>query len=227
MSISDDVLYVRSLTKSINHKVILQECNITIKEGEICSLFGKNGTGKSLFLNCILGYTAFDFGVVKIRNHDIRERQQIRKYSGFVPSDDYSFCKLLTPNEYFSFIQSVFSLSYKETRKKIEYLAEKLAVQPYLDELIENLSFGTRKKIVLIGTLLYDPILLVCDEIFEGLDEQSVREVQDLFLSKKKRGHSILFTTHLYHEAITIADKCYQIVDRKITEVDDSQKGVL
>ncbi|WP_027410275.1 ATP-binding cassette domain-containing protein [Anoxybacteroides tepidamans] len=218
MSMSSNALYVRDFTKTINRKVILKDCNMTITKGEICSLFGKNGTGKSLFLHCILGFTSFDSGLVKINGYDITKRIQIRRYSGFVPTDDYSFCELLTPNEYFSFIKGVFSLSEKETSRKIEHLSEKLSVKLYLDELIENLSFGTRKKIVLMGILLYDPVLLVCDEIFEGLDAPSVQAVREIFLEKKKRGHSILFTSHLYQEAIAVSDRCYQIINKTIKE---------
>ncbi|EJQ72226.1 ATP-binding cassette domain-containing protein [Bacillus toyonensis] len=229
MSNLNCAIQISNLTKIIDKKIIIENANLLINKGEICSLFGLNGIGKSVFLNCITGYMDFDYGEVKINGYDLSERTNIRKYSAFVSSDEYDYLNFLTPNEYYSFVISAFNLNIDQSHQKIEYLSRKLGTSSFSDELIRNLSFGTRKKVVLIGSLLYKPTILICDEIFEGLDQKSVQAVQDVFLEHAKSGCSVLFTTHLYDEALKISNKNYEIKNKQIIEItrDSKVKGEL
>jgi ABC-2 type transport system ATP-binding protein len=153
---TNPILQVDSLTKSIQNKLILYDVHLKIYRGEICTLIGNNGAGKSLFLNCILGYEPFESGTVLIDGYDIQNRHQLRKNTAFVPSEGYEFCELLTPNEFFSFLISIYSLPKNESLEKIQVYARYLNIDTQLDELISNLSFGTKKKVLPAKATLED-----------------------------------------------------------------------
>ncbi|SDZ13909.1 ATP-binding cassette domain-containing protein [Thermoactinomyces sp. DSM 45892] len=190
---------VHGLSKSFGEKKVLKDINFTLKKGTTAVIKGSNGIGKTVFLSCLLGYQSVEQGEVMILGKSIKDRVFLRKNTGFISSDRHEFMDILTPNEYFRFIIDVYQLSVPQAR--ITELAEQLLVTHELNHLIKELSFGTKKKIQLIGCLLYQPTVLVCDEIFEGLDADTVKYVQKSFQERKDLGLTTLFTTHIMHHA--------------------------
>lgn len=214
----NNTLSVNSLSKSFGSKVIIYNANLNIANGEICALVGKNGTGKSVFLRCILGYEKIDSGSVLIDGRNIKNRRFIRTASAFIPSETYDFCNLLTPNEYFSFIIAVYNLPRKETEHKILDLSERLGIKTYLNQIIKELSFGTKKKVTLVASLIYHPMLLVTDEIFEGLDQSTVDEVIHIFKGISQQNSSVLLTTHMNQLLEKTASSVYIIENANISK---------
>lgn len=209
-------LIVRDFTKKVKDTKIFESAQLYVESGQIVHLGGENGVGKTTFLRCVAGYESFEEGDVFILGYDLRKirRELLRELICFVPSDEFSFCDLLTPREYFLFVRNFFRKSYGQNEEK--ELVERLCLESYLDKQISRLSFGTKKKVVFLAALLAQPCLLVCDEIFEGLDSNSVEEIKKIILERKKTGGMTLFTTHIKEVASNIIDRFYVIEKRKI-----------
>ncbi|TQR46153.1 ATP-binding cassette domain-containing protein [Paenibacillus popilliae] len=212
-------LEVFNLSKAFQKQMLFENVNLQIHSGEICALVGKNGMGKTIFLKCILGYEPFDDGEVTIAGHQLNNREQIRLHSAYIPSDGHDLCDLLTPLEYYRFIIAVYQLPEKETLLYASELSVQLGIESHLERLMKELSFGTKKKALLLGALLYDPALLICDEIFEGLDQSSVEAVISLFQERARNNRSVLFTTHLQDLLEAVSTVVYRIENNQIMQI--------
>lgn len=212
-------LEVFNLSKAFQKQMLFENVNLQIHSGEICALVGKNGIGKTIFLKCILGYEPFDDGEVTIAGHQLNNREQIRMHSAYIPSDGHDLCDLLTPLEYYHFIIAVYQLPEKETLHYASNLSVQLGIESHLERLMKELSFGTKKKALLLGALLYDPALLICDEIFEGLDQSSVEAVISLFQERARNNRSVLFTTHLQDLLEAVSTVVYRIENNQIMQI--------
>lgn len=212
-------LEVFNLSKAFQKQMLFENVNLQIHSGEICALVGKNGIGKTIFLKCILGYEPFDDGEVTIAGHQLNNREQIRLHSAYIPSDGHDLCDLLTPQEYYRFIIAVYQLPEKETLHYASDLSVQLGIESHLERLMKELSFGTKKKALLLGALLYDPALLICDEIFEGLDQSSVEAVISLFQERARNNRSVLFTTHLQDLLEAVSTVVYRIENNQIMQI--------
>lgn len=184
------------MSKSINDRLLFNSVNINIKQGDICCLQGKNGSGKTVFIDCILGFQPVNSGRILLKGKDINNRIHTRRNSGIVSIDHQSHLDLLTPGEFFSLTIDLYGLNRNEAIQYYQELVHILCVEEYLDQQIKYLSFGSKKKIQLIGSLLPQPDLLVCDEIFEGLDKESVEEVKRIFIARSEDNQATFFTTH-------------------------------
>ncbi|SYX83702.1 ATP-binding cassette domain-containing protein [Paenibacillus alvei] len=212
-------LEVFNLSKAFQKQMLFENVNLQIHSGEICALVGKNGIGKTIFLKCILGYEPFDDGEVTIAGHQLNNREQIRLHSAYIPSDGHDLCDLLTPLEYYRFIIAVYQLPERETLHYASNLSVQLGIESHLERLMKELSFGTKKKALLLGALLYDPALLICDEIFEGLDQSSVEAVISLFKERARNNRSVLFTTHLQDLLEAVSTVVYRIENNQIMQI--------
>ncbi|MFC4077016.1 ATP-binding cassette domain-containing protein [Salinithrix halophila] len=214
------LVYANQLRKSFGNKIVLRDLHFELHEGTTAVLFGKNGVGKSVFLNCILGFLQADQGEVRIDGHPLTDRIHIRNTSAFISSDHQDFLNLFTPREYFSFVQEIYQLPKEEATALIQQWSDDLQVSREMDSLFSGLSFGTKKKIQLIGALLFRPKLLVCDEIFEGLDSDAVNYVIAVFDRRQREGQSSLFTTHIAQYAMKTTSKRYVLEDGQIRDFD-------
>lgn len=216
-------LQVVNISKTINERLLFKSVNIEIKKGDICCLQGKNGTGKSIFIDCILGFQPVDSGKILLNGKDITDRLHVRKNSAIVALDHQSHLDLFTPEEYFKLMIDLYGVSMSEGVQFYNELIQKLSVKEYMDDQIQFLSFGTKKKIQLIGSLLTRPDLLVCDEIFEGLDKESVDEVKQIFITRSKNNQATFFTTHQNVENMDILTKHFLLENNLISLLGENQ----
>ncbi|MGG0747339.1 ATP-binding cassette domain-containing protein [Priestia megaterium] len=207
-------LKISNMTKYINEKPLYENVNFSLKSGEICYLSGDNGVGKSVFIDCILGFSDLDKGTVSINDINIKDRKFVRRNTGIVSIDHQDPLLPFTPQEYFTIIIGIYNI--KNINHKLNTLIDRLGVGEFLNTSFQKLSFGSKKKVQLISSLLYDPTFLVCDEIFEGLDESSVQVVKEIFKERFLENKTTLFTTHLFNEATDISTVNIKVEDKKI-----------
>ncbi|MES5949617.1 ATP-binding cassette domain-containing protein [Bacillus cereus group sp. MG6] len=214
---SNNIISVKNLIKSFDNKIVLDKLNFEMKKNSTVVIIGKNGAGKSVFLNCLLGFIHYNQGSILIDGQPVENRLHLRKITSLISSDHQEHLNLLTPNEYFSFLQDIYQIK-SNSKEKIQNYSEDLYVTKELNTVFSSLSFGTKKKIQLIGSLLYSPKLLICDEIFEGLDTDSVKWVKNLFQQRKQENLSTLFTTHITEHITDITEKNYILENGKLIE---------
>lgn len=207
---------IENLSKTIEDKLLFQNVNLTLSEGDICCLYGDNGAGKSVFIDCILGFQPIDEGEIYLNGIQIKDRSQLKRESGIVSIDHQSFLENLSPREYFNLTMDVYGIKNEEDLENLKNLVERFGVNEYIDTTFNDLSFGSKKKVQFIGNVIYNPTLLVCDEIFEGLDEKGVDEVKKVFKERSEESRITFYTTHISQESKGISNKEIYLKNKQI-----------
>ncbi|MEM0160908.1 MAG: ABC transporter ATP-binding protein [Thermoplasmata archaeon] len=201
------VIETKNLSKAYGSKYALSNLNIQIKEGEIYGLLGPNGSGKSTLMRILAGLSIPTFGTVKVLGFDVvADNLKIKELVGFIPEVPVLY-ESLTPIEYFDFIAAMRKLDKNIVFGRVHELVTAFELNEYLNDFIGSLSFGTKQKIAIIGTLLHNPKLIIMDEVMNGLDPKSARILKDLIKSFSNQGKTVIFSTHILEIVENICDR--------------------
>ena len=201
------MITVENLRKRYDGNTILDGLSFTVKDGEIYGLLGPNGSGKSTTMKILSGILKPDEGNVIIEGVNASENQlKVKEIVGFVPESPTLY-ESLTPAELFDFIGKVRKIPRGLLEERVNAFVKAFGIEEYLDQFIGTLSFGTKQKVSIIAALLHDPKVLVLDEAMNGLDVKSARIFRELLLEYKRKGKSIVFSTHVLQLAEIICDR--------------------
>ena len=185
----------------------LKGVSIDIKKGEIYSLLGPNGAGKTTLVNNILGFLRPDKGEIIFNGKklDPSDRNLISEI-GFEPQENILW-NTLTVKEHLELFGNLYEIDKKTLKERIEFLLNSLKLKEKEKEPVKKLSGGMKRRLQLAISLLNSPPLLILDEPSSGLDPQARRLLWDFLKEEKKKGTTILLTTHLMEEAQRVSDR--------------------
>lgn len=186
-----DVLDAHALSKRYGRTTVLDEVSIAIETGTIHGLLGPNGSGKTTCLHLITGLLEPDTGTVLIGGADVRTPAS-RHLFGFAP-DDLPLPSALTGREYLALHDA---LRGRDDRGHATELCELLRIDDALERPIGDYSHGMRRKLQLVTAVMHDPLLLVLDEPFRGLDPESAVTLRALLVAFARGGGAVLVATH-------------------------------
>jgi ABC-2 type transport system ATP-binding protein len=192
----------------------VNDIDFEIKEGEVVGLLGPNGSGKSTTVKMLLGLlypTAGSLSVFGNSPRDVATKKQI----GYLPEESYLY-KYLTALETLDFFGSLFNLSKAERRKRSEQLLDMVGLSHAKRRRVGEFSKGMQRRIGLAQSMINDPSLLILDEPTSGLDPIGCREVKDLISTLKKRGKTVLITSHLLSDVEDICDRVIILYGGKV-----------
>jgi ABC-2 type transport system ATP-binding protein len=202
---------VRGLTKafpvSIKRRpiVAVRDLNLEVEAGQVYGLLGPNGSGKSTTLKIILGLVSPTRGRTEIFGRDSRLVQS-REMVGFLPENPY-FYKFLTGEETLHFYGKLCGLSGKRLRYRAIELLELVGLTSARNRRLSGYSKGMLQRIGLAQALVQDPQLVVLDEPTAGVDPAGSRQICDLILDLKRRGVTVLLSSHLLGQVQEICDR--------------------
>jgi ABC-2 type transport system ATP-binding protein len=214
-----------NISKSFNKTAVLQNINATFYGSNFYAIIGQNGAGKSTLLNIITGNIRMNNGEVRLNDITLEsetEWNQLKKLIGFTGQNDFSIDEL-NPYEYLQLIGLVYSLSKAEIEQRSKSLFDFFNLDDKtLNQKIENLSYGTRKKINFCALFLHNPKLIVLDEPFAGVDKSSVQKLVELLKYSLTKGSIVIMATHtfdnitdLLSSVLLIEDTRSQLLNRK------------
>ncbi|ABP66151.1 ABC-2 type transport system ATP-binding protein [Caldicellulosiruptor bescii] len=210
------VLEIKNLVKRYGNVLALDNLSLTIKEGEVFGLLGPNGAGKTTFINCILGLTNIDRGEIYIFEKPLNKAlKELKSQIGIVPQE-ISLYSNLTVYENLSFFGSLYNLSGKLLKERIEFALEFVQMQDSIKKQVKNLSGGMKRRINIAAALLNSPKLLIMDEPTVGIDIYSRKLILESVQKLAQSGITIIYTTHYIEE-----------VDRICTSVAFINKGTI
>jgi len=185
--------------------VAVKNLSLEVREGEVYGLLGPNGSGKSTTLKVLLGLVTPNEGKTTIFGHDSREYLS-RAEVGFLPENPY-FYKFLSAEETLRFYGKICGLGGKLLDARIRELIELVGLQDASHRRIGGFSKGMLQRIGLAQALVQDPKLVVLDEPTAGVDPVGSRQIRDLILDLKKRGKTVLLTSHLLGQVQEVCDR--------------------
>lgn len=176
-----------------------------VRPGEVYGLLGPNGSGKSTTLKILLGLVTPNQGRAMIFGQDSRDYHS-RRDVGFLPENPY-FYKFLTAAETLRFYGKVCGMGGTFLNKRIDELIHLVGLEDARDRRIGGFSKGMLQRIGLAQALIQDPRLVVLDEPTAGVDPAGSHQIRDLILDLKKRGKTVLLTSHLLEQVQEICDR--------------------
>ena len=214
---SDPAVAVRGLTKIFPvplHRqsiVAVRDLDLRVEPGEVYGLLGPNGSGKSTTLKIILGLASPTRGRTEIFGRDSRLVES-RQAVGFLPENPY-FYKFLTGEETLRFFGRLCGLAGVRLENRINELLDLVGLTKARKRRLGTYSKGMLQRIGLAQALIHDPRLVVLDEPTAGVDPAGSREIRDLILDLRRRGITVLLSSHLLAQAQEICDRVGILAD--------------
>ena len=204
------MIRIENLHKRFGKLTVLDGLDLEIKSGGIFAILGPNGSGKTTLIKCLLGMVIPTSGKIIHDNKNILHKWRYRNKINYLPQIA-NFPANLTVNELLKMV--------KNLRPKVpndKELISKFGVKPFLNKKLGNLSGGTKQKINIILTFMFDSDLIILDEPTTGLDPISLIYLKKIIQAEKAKGKTILVTTHIMSLVDEIADEIVFILDGKI-----------
>ena len=192
----------------------VNDIDFEINPGEVVGLLGPNGSGKSTTVKMLLGLLYPTGGRLSVMGRSPRAVETKREI-GYLPEDSYLY-KYLTAEETLDFFGSLFNLSRADRRNRIDQLLEMVGLSHARRRRVGEFSKGMARRIGLAQAMINDPAFLILDEPTSGLDPLGCKEVKDLILALKKRGKTVVITSHLLSDIEDICDRVIILYGGKI-----------
>ena len=189
--------------KGKKEKIGVENVSFSVEEGEIFSIIGLNGAGKTTIMKCILGLLDYDSGNINIFGKGKLEKES-KSLIGYLPEISYypKSIKLKILMEYYSELYGI-----KDNKQKIEESLEKVGLLNRSNSRLEEFSKGMLQKVGIAQAILNSPKLLFLDEPMSGLDPLARREVIELLKELKTLGTTIFLNTHILGDIEDIGDR--------------------
>jgi len=206
------MLKVENVTKKYGDLVAVNNLSFEVKDGEIFGLLGLNGAGKTTTFRMILGLLDDYTGSITIDGNKIDYNMTDK--IGFL-TEERSLLTKLTVREQLIYYGVLKSIEEDKIDKKIDYWLDKFGISDYKNKKIKELSKGNQQKIQFISAIINEPKLLILDEPFSGLDPINVELFKGVILDLKKKGTSIIFSSHRMEHVELFCEKLVVLVKGK------------
>ncbi len=201
-TVTPTAIAVAGLTKSYGQQIALRDLSFSVARGEIFALLGPNGAGKTTTIEILEGYRQADQGsAVVLGLNPLTDARKLKPRLGVMLQQDGIYPALQTYE-----VLRLFSQFFVDPVPPAELL-ERVGLQDAAKVRCRQLSGGQKRRLALALALVGRPELLFLDEPTTGMDPQARRATWDIILEQKKRGATVLLTTHLMDEAERLSDR--------------------
>jgi Cu-processing system ATP-binding protein len=204
------MIEIANLKKSFGKVSVLDGVSLSITKKGIFAILGPNGSGKTTLIKSILGMVIPQAGEIKVNGQDIRGKWDYRKDIDYLPQIA-RFPDNITVEELLRMIKNL-----RGKKANDQALIDLFKLGPFLDKKLGNLSGGTKQKVNLVLTFMFDSPILVLDEPTTGLDPVSLVHLKDIIRQEKAAGKTILLTTHIMDFVETMADEIVFLLEGDI-----------
>lgn len=206
------MLKVDGVTKYYGNLLAVDNLSFTVEDGEIFGLLGLNGAGKTTTFRMILGLIDDYTGKITLDGEKIDYK--ITDKIGFL-TEERSLLTKLTVKEQIVYYGVLKGIPENEIDKKIDYWLKEFGIEGYKNRKIKELSKGNQQKVQFISAIINEPKLLILDEPFSGLDPINVELFKKVILDFKKKGTSIIFSSHRMEHVELFCDRLVVLVKGK------------
>ncbi len=204
------MINIHNLQKRFGKLTVLDDVSFEISKGGIFAVLGPNGSGKTTILKIILGMVVPQKGEVLFDEANILGSWDYREKIGYLPQIAH-FPDNLTVKELIAMIRDL-----RNRPSSDQQLIERFNLTPHLNKKLGGLSGGTRQKVNIVLTFMFDSPILILDEPTAGLDPVSLIHLKELIEEEKNKGKIILLTTHIMSLVEDLADEIIFLLEGKI-----------
>lgn len=204
------MIEIQNLHKKFGSNQVLTGLDLEISDGGIFAILGPNGSGKTTLIKSILGMVIPNKGVIQVQGQNIKSHWEYRQQINYLPQIA-NFPGNLAVKELVRMIKDL-----RQKPSEEEKLFDLFGLKPFLDKKLVNLSGGTKQKVNLVLTFMFDSPLLILDEPTTGLDPASHIKLKTLIMEEKGKGKTILITSHIMQFVEEMADEIVYLLEGKI-----------
>src|SRR5690242_15261962 len=227
---NDLAIDIRGVSKRYEEHVAVRDLSLQVPRGSVYGLLGPNGAGKTTTIRMLLDIIAPDGGSIAIFGRPNHESGLLNRV-GYLPEERGLYRKMQV-RRVLRFLAELKGIKAAEADKRIDEWLQRFGLttpqQDWGNSKIDELSRGMQQKVQFIATLLHDPELVVLDEPFSGLDPINAQALKDSVVELKRRGKTVIFSTHVMEnaermcDAVCIIARGEKVLDGQVTEVRQS-----
>jgi len=213
---------IQNITKKFTHHLALDDVSFEIEKGKIFGLLGPNGAGKTTLIRILTHITAPDKGEILFNGKPLSEKDL--ENIGYLP-EERGLYKKMEVGEQSLYLAQLKGIPRNEALKRLKYWFRKFEIENWWKRKVEELSKGMQQKIQFITTIIHNPDLLILDEPFSGFDPINTNLLKEEILALKKKGTTIILSTHNMASVEEICDdiglinKAQKILNGNILEI--------
>jgi len=208
---------LQQVSKSFGETRAVQHLDLNIDQGSLCGFLGPNGAGKSTTIRMIMSIIHADSGSIDVLGTTaLSAKDRI----GYLPEERGVYRKMKV-TKFVEYIANLKGMHGPSLRKKISHWLERIELPDVQHKKCEELSKGMQQKVQFLAAIIHDPELIILDEPFSGLDPVNAKIIGSVIDELHKEGRTILFSTHVLHQAEQICDRIVMI-DQGIKVLDGS-----
>jgi lipopolysaccharide export system ATP-binding protein len=213
-------LVLKNLIKLYNGKTVVDDVSLSVQQGKVTGLLGPNGAGKTTTFYMTVGMIKPDSGSVFLDQEDITRCPmyiRARKGIGYLPQESSIFRKL-TVKENITAILEVLPKNGFNLEQKAMDLMKELGISKLSHQKANSLSGGERRRLEISRVLATDPLFILLDEPFAGIDPLAVMDIQQIIYQLTKKGIGVLISDHNVRETLGVCDNAYIMGQGKVIE---------
>jgi lipopolysaccharide export system ATP-binding protein len=211
-------LVAHGLAKSFGKRAVVRDVSLAVRRGESVGLLGPNGAGKTTVFGMIMGLLQPDKGDILLEGRPIGTLpiyQRGKLGIGYLPQEPSIFRGLSVTGNILAILEGHVK-SRSERQIRLEALLDEFSIEHLRDADARALSGGERRRVEIARALAADPVFMLLDEPFAGVDPIAVAEIQSLVRQLTDRGIGVLITDHSVRETLGLVDRAYLIHDGKV-----------
>jgi lipopolysaccharide export system ATP-binding protein len=229
-----NLLETTKLVKTYSGRTVVDQVSFVLRQQEIVGILGRNGAGKTTTFRMIMGMVKPDSGAVAFNGYDITHLpmyKRARRGIGYLSQERSDFRRLTVWQNLQAILETLSNLTKAERDKRANMLLDQYGLLKLRNQRAETLSGGERRKLEIARSLVTQPMLILLDEPFSGVDPIAVEDLQrEVRRLKHEFGKSVLITDHNVPQTLKVCDRALIIDDgKKIKEgtpreiINDSQ----
>lgn len=202
-----ETIIVKNLNKSYQNIKAVNNLSFTVSNGEIIGLLGPNGAGKSTTINILSTVRKPDSGKVVIAGHNLQsEKKQIKKLLGVVPQD-LAIYEEISAEKNVRFFASLYGAAGAHLNEQVSMALKTVGLYERRTDKPKTFSGGMKRRLNIACAIAHQPDIIIMDEPTVGIDPQSRNHILESILSLRKKGATIIYSTHYMEEVEAIADR--------------------
>ena len=213
-------LSVEGLIKSFGEKRAVDDVSLEVMGGEVVGLLGPNGAGKTTAFYLITGLLKPTSGRVYLNGEDVTTYpmyMRARKGIGYLPQESSIFRKLTVEENILAILETL-DISGKERQNRQQDLLRELGISSIAKRKAYALSGGEQRRVEITRALVLQPLFILLDEPFSGIDPIAVMDIQNIIFQLQSKGIGIIITDHNVRETLGVCDRAYIINEGRILE---------
>jgi Cu-processing system ATP-binding protein len=204
------IIEIKNLHKRFGKNQVLKGVDLTIEEGHIYAILGPNGSGKTTLIKSILAMVIPNKGQISVLGEPIKKGWKYRKKIDYLPQIA-NFPPNIKVKELIHMIKDL-----KNSPSEEEELIKLFGLEPFLNKKLSTLSGGTKQKVNIVLTFMFDSPLIILDEPTTGLDPKALIRLKELIQKERALGKTILITSHIMQFVEEMADEIVYLLEGEI-----------